>query len=548
MHRLRGAACRSVRLQEGQVRPTTSTSGCRTASPSSCRSLQAVPPVALIDPESSASSSRLGQVQEDLRGGLWRAEKPSTSTRRRQVETIPGRRRDHRRHRLPDVRSANACRHYGYGHLPERLHLAGSRAARERVRARPNGEIVLLRERQGAHAPSGSSTASGSRDENTNRHGARKVCCMYSLKLAHLIREHTDAEVWEFYIDMRTPGEGLRGVLQPGRQTRGSHMVRGKVASVYQPSHDGPGPGADLDVEDTLAGNRPANPASTWSMLSVGLESQEPTPTPFDGRSTSRARVRRLLQGTPSQARSRGALSRTGVFLAGCCQATASDIPGHGGPGWSRCRARCSRLIDRGIRGTGTEHGSRSIEEDRCSGCKYLPVRSCPYHGHHSPGRRYRQGLHQRGACARAVASAWLRALPDAIIGRTCSRTIGDLRGDRGGVGICLSKPIRRSRRAQAESTSQTSAEDSSPESWRCSATGARTWRPDLAGTSRMRYAPNVRVVRVMCSGRIDPQFVMHAFARGADGVLIGGCHPGDCHYQEGNYEALRRFTLVAGE
>ena len=67
----------------------------------------------------------------------------------------------------------------------------------------------------------------------------------------------------------------------------------------------------------------------------------------------------------------------------------------------------------------------------------------------------------------------------------------------------------------------------------------------DLAGTSRLRYAPNARVVRVMCSGRIDPQFVLDAFARGADGVLIGGCHPGDCHYQEGNYKALRRFHLL---
>jgi len=67
----------------------------------------------------------------------------------------------------------------------------------------------------------------------------------------------------------------------------------------------------------------------------------------------------------------------------------------------------------------------------------------------------------------------------------------------------------------------------------------------DLAGTSRMKYSPNLRVVRVMCSGRIDPQFVLEAFARGADGVLIGGCHPGDCHYQEGNYKALRRFHLM---
>ncbi len=67
----------------------------------------------------------------------------------------------------------------------------------------------------------------------------------------------------------------------------------------------------------------------------------------------------------------------------------------------------------------------------------------------------------------------------------------------------------------------------------------------DLAGTSRMKYAPNMRVIRVMCSGRIDPQFVLKAFAEGADGVLIGGCHPGDCHYQEGNYKCLRRYRLL---
>jgi len=67
----------------------------------------------------------------------------------------------------------------------------------------------------------------------------------------------------------------------------------------------------------------------------------------------------------------------------------------------------------------------------------------------------------------------------------------------------------------------------------------------DLAGVSRLRYAPNVRVIRLMCSGRVDPQFVLEALARGADGVLIGGCHPGDCHYAEGNYKMLRRFQLL---
>jgi len=67
----------------------------------------------------------------------------------------------------------------------------------------------------------------------------------------------------------------------------------------------------------------------------------------------------------------------------------------------------------------------------------------------------------------------------------------------------------------------------------------------DLAGISRKQYSPNVRVVRLMCSGRVDPQFVLAAFYQGADGVLVGGCHPGDCHYQEGNYKARRRVELL---
>jgi len=67
----------------------------------------------------------------------------------------------------------------------------------------------------------------------------------------------------------------------------------------------------------------------------------------------------------------------------------------------------------------------------------------------------------------------------------------------------------------------------------------------DLAGTSRMSYPENVRIIRVMCSGRVDPQFVLQAFADGADGVIVAGCHPpADCHYIEGNYKAYRRFEL----
>jgi F420-non-reducing hydrogenase iron-sulfur subunit len=73
-----------------------------------------------------------------------------------------------------------------------------------------------------------------------------------------------------------------------------------------------------------------------------------------------------------------------------------------------------------------------------------------------------------------------------------------------------------------------------------CSYAGA-----DLAGTSRIRYPANIRVIRVMCSARIEPAFVLQALARGADGVLVCGCHPGDCHYSEGNYKTMRRMPLL---
>ncbi len=73
-----------------------------------------------------------------------------------------------------------------------------------------------------------------------------------------------------------------------------------------------------------------------------------------------------------------------------------------------------------------------------------------------------------------------------------------------------------------------------------CSYAGA-----DTAGTSRMQYPPTIRIIRVMCTGRLSPAFILKAFAEGADGVLVAGCHPGDCHYVTGNYKAERRIKLL---
>lgn len=73
-----------------------------------------------------------------------------------------------------------------------------------------------------------------------------------------------------------------------------------------------------------------------------------------------------------------------------------------------------------------------------------------------------------------------------------------------------------------------------------CTYTGA-----DLAGTARIQYPPNIKIIRMMCSGGVDMVYVLKALLEGADGVLIGGCHPGDCHYQSGNFKARRRVAIL---
>jgi coenzyme F420-reducing hydrogenase delta subunit len=104
--------------------------------------------------------------------------------------------------------------------------------------------------------------------------------------------------------------------------------------------------------------------------------------------------------------------------------------------------------------------------------------------------------------------------------------------------------------RVEAEATDQVEAAAPAEQPWQprivgilcywCSYAGA-----DLAGSSRMGYPANIRIVRIPCSGRADPLFVLRAFERGADGVLVAGCHPGDCHYAKGNYYARRRMSLL---
>ncbi|MHC4548855.1 MAG: FAD-dependent oxidoreductase [Planctomycetota bacterium] len=262
------------------------------------------------------------------------------------------------------VFDAKRIPYYGYGTYPnvytalevERLVNAAGPTA---------GEIVL---RDGRKPKSvGIVHCVGSRDENTNRYCSR-VCCMYSLKLAHLVKEKTDAEVYNFYIDIRAPGKSMEEFYNRVAE-EGTHFIRGKVADIY-PETDGNGR-LVLQAEDTLLGVMRQVPVD-MVVLAVGLEGQP-----------DHEEVRRMFNITCSsegffmERHPKLAPVNTftdGVFLAGCCQGP-KDIPDTVAQAGAAA-GEALALIDAGY--MELEPNTAYVVEDDCSGCKScLPL--CPY-------------------------------------------------------------------------------------------------------------------------------------------------------------------------
>ncbi len=209
----------------------------------------------------------------------------------------------------------------------------------------------------------------GSRDENTNRWCSR-VCCMYSLKLAHLIKEHTDAEIYNFYIDIRAPGKSMEEFYNRVAE-EGVHLIRGKVADIY-PDPSVPNNGRLIvQAEDTLIGKILRIPVD-MVVLSVGLEPR-----------SDAQEVRRLFNITCStegfflERHPKLAPVNTftdGIFLAGCCQGP-KDIPDTVAQAGAAA-AEALALIDTGY--VELEPNTAYIVEEDCSGCKScIPL--CPY-------------------------------------------------------------------------------------------------------------------------------------------------------------------------
>jgi heterodisulfide reductase subunit A len=257
--------------------------------------------------------------------------------------------------------------YYGYGHYPN---VYTSLEVERLVNAAgPTSGHVVLRDGKTPRSV-GIIHCVGSRDENTNRWCSR-VCCMYSLKLAHLLQEHTGAEVFNFYIDMRTPGKGFEEFYQRLLK-EGVHFIRGRVAEVTDWAHDASEEGKlVLRVEDTLLGVVRRIPVD-MVVLSTGLEPHKDAQD-----------VRRLFNITCSnegwflERHPKLAPVNTftdGIFLAGACQGP-KDIPDTVAQAGAAA-AEALALIDAGC--VEQEPNTAYVIEEDCSGCKTC-VPLCPY-------------------------------------------------------------------------------------------------------------------------------------------------------------------------
>ena len=254
--------------------------------------------------------------------------------------------------------------YYGYGTYPN---VYTSLEVERLVNAAgPTGGEIVLRDGRKPQTV-GIVHCVGSRDEHTNRFCSR-VCCMYSLKLAHLLKEKTGAEVFNFYIDIRAPGKGFEEFYNRVAE-EGTHFIRGRVADVY-PAPNGSGR-LILQAEDTLLGMVRKIPVD-MVVLAVGLEPQ-----------ADAQEVRRLFNITCSgegwflERHPKLAPVSTytdGIFLAGCCQGP-KDIPDTVAQAGA-ASAEALALIDTGY--VELEPNTAYVLEEECSGCKSC-LALCPY-------------------------------------------------------------------------------------------------------------------------------------------------------------------------
>ncbi len=345
----------------------------------------------------------------------------------------------------------------------------------------------------------------GSRTENRGNPYCSNVCCMNTIKDSLLIKEHyPDSEMFVFYMDLRAYGKGFEDLLRRSREA-GVHYIRGFPGEVKE---DPKTKNLKVRVENTTAG-RVEEYELDMLVLSVGLE-----PRPDLKKLTTMLNLSQTADGflMESHPKLKPVDAPTaGIFYAGCVEAPKDikDSVTQAGA----AAARSSIIMNAGT--LKSEAIKAIVDLSRCNSCGVC-ARVCPY----------------------SAIKVDIKAKSGAqIVAAACA-----------GCGACAAEcrfdAISMQHSTEGQILAQIDAAlENNPEekiltflcNWCSYAAG------DLAGVSRLQYPPNNRFIRTMCSGRVDEEFILHAFEKGAPLVLLSGCHLSDCHYISANHWTMRR-------
>jgi len=349
----------------------------------------------------------------------------------------------------------------------------------------------------------------GSRSQRRGHPYCSNICCMNTVKNSLLLKEHNpDIEIKVFYIDIRAFGKGFEDLFRRSKGT-GVRYIRGLPGSIKEDPKTGD---LILTVENTATNELDTHRAD-MVVLSVGVHAPEDTNTIQEMMALQRTSDGFFLEAHPKLMPVDSATR--GVFFAGCAEGP-KDIK-ESVTQASAAAARSMRLMNPGK--LKIESITAEVNSELCTSCG-ICAKVCPYNA---------VTVDKRAKTAAKVTTA------------ACS-----------GCGTCAAEcpadAIEMHHFTDAQIIAQIDSilEENPSErivvfacNW-CSYAGA-----DFAGVSRLQYPPNSRLIRTMCSGRVDEKFVWRAFEKGAPVVLVSGCHIGDCHYIDANHWTERRLKKM---
>ncbi|UCD26926.1 MAG: hydrogenase iron-sulfur subunit [Candidatus Bathyarchaeota archaeon] len=348
----------------------------------------------------------------------------------------------------------------------------------------------------------------GSRSEKRGNSYCSNVCCMNTIKDCLLIKEHwPETKLYVFYMDIRAYGKGFEDLYKRAKQ-EGVIFVRGLPGEIVEDKDTN---NLHIIGEDMTANKFYVRKAE-MVVLSVGFIPREDSGVVQRLLTLSKTSDGFFMEAHPKL---RPVDTPTGgVFLAGCAEAP-KDIKDSVTQA-SAAAARAGILMAKGS--VTVEAITPLMSPDKCTGCG-LCARVCPYNAI-TVYKEKKESQVVEAACAGC-----------GTCGAECPFAAIEMRH-------FTDEQLR----AQIDAATEEDADKKTIAfccNW-CSYAGA-----DFAGVSRMQYPPGVRIIRTMCSGRISPKFVEHAFARGAAAVLVAGCHLNDCHYIDANYQTKKRVERL---